>query len=86
MYRDLNIEASTDNNQIKRSFKIKKQDLNDLDLLDQVFNIIDIQYNALQLINPYKDKNILFNFLKNLGDDIEFTFISNKVKNIILIL
>ena len=86
MYRDLNIEASTEHNQIKRSFKIKKQDLNDLDLLDQVFNIIDIQYNALQLINPYKDKNTLFDFLKNLGDDIEFTFISNKVKNIILIL
>lgn len=85
MYKDLDISTNIKENKIIREFEITQKDLNDIDVLDQIYNILAVYYDALHLNNPYRDKKGLLTFLQSLGNTIQFTFISSRMENAIII-
>lgn len=52
MYKDLDISTSIKENKIIREFEIFKNDLNDIDVIEQIYNILGVYYDALKLNNP----------------------------------
>jgi predicted DNA-binding protein YlxM (UPF0122 family) len=85
MYKDLDIRTSIKENKIIREFEIFKNDLNDIDVIEQIYNILGVYHDALKLNKPYKNKKELLDFLQTLGNTIQFTFISSRMENAIII-